>query len=89
MTIAILPSLLKSLESKKEYVLIPTLEEIQTKLTDKKYFTVLDLKDGFYHVNLDDKSSKLCTFSTPFGCYRFLRLPFGLNLAPEYFQKIK
>ena len=46
---------------KKGYVLIPTLEEIQTKLTDKKYFTVLDLKDGFYQVKLDDKSSKLCT----------------------------
>jgi len=69
-------------------VLIPTVDELTEKLCNKHYFTVLDLKDGFWHVKLDDKSSKLCTFSTPFGCYKFNRLPFGLNMAPEYFQKI-
>lgn len=66
---------------------IPSLEEVSSQLAGKKYFTVLDYKDGFYHIKLDNESSKLTTFSTPFGCYRFLRLPFGINLAPEYFQK--
>lgn len=69
-------------------VLIPTVDELTEKLANKCYFTVLDLKDGFWHVKLDEKSSELCTFSTPFGCYKFNRLPFGLNMAPEYFQKI-
>lgn len=57
-------------------------------LSGKEWFTVLDLKDGFYHVELDESSSKLCTFNSPFGNYRFKRLPFGLSLAPELFQKI-
>jgi len=70
-----------------EPFLIPTLEEIKSKLANKKIFSVLDLKDGFYHVKLDDESSHLCTFSSPFGCYRFLRLPFGVKVAPEIFQK--
>lgn len=73
---------------KREPILIPTREEVQTKLAGKKWFSVLDLKDGFYHVKLDKQSSGLCTFSTPFGLYRFVRLPFGLRTAPECFQKL-
>lgn len=38
-------------------------------------------------MRLNDKTSKLCAFSTPFGCYRFLVLPFGVKIAPEVFQK--
>lgn len=71
----------------REYFEIPSLEEICSKLSGKKYFSVIDFKDGFYQVKLDDASSVLTTFATPFGCYKFLRLPFGLNIAPEYFQK--
>ena len=36
---------------------------------------------------LDDASSRLCTFNTPFGRYRFTRLPFGIKSAPEVFQR--
>ena len=31
-------------------------------------------------------SSKLCTFNTPYGRYRFRRLSFGIKSAPEVFQ---
>lgn len=72
---------------KREYFLIPTLEEIKTKLTGKKYFSVIDLKDGFHQIQLDDKSKDLCTFSTPLGYYRYLRVPFGLTTSPEIFMK--
>ena len=42
---------------------------------------------GFWHIELDDESSKLTTFNTPFVRYRQLRLPFGLSSAPEEFQR--
>lgn len=71
----------------REYHLIPTLEEIKAKLQNKSIFSVIDLSDGFYNIKLADNSTDLCTFSTPFGCYKFLRLPFGLSVAPEIFQK--
>lgn len=71
----------------REYHLIPTLQEIVSKLSNKTVFSVLDLSDGFYNIKLTDKSTDLCTFSSPFGCYKFLRLPFGLSVAPEIFQK--
>ncbi|KAL1454662.1 hypothetical protein WDU94_010876 [Cyamophila willieti] len=37
---------------KREHYFIPTLEEIKSKLSGKKFFSVLDLKDGFYQVPL-------------------------------------
>lgn len=67
---------------------IPTVEELALKLKGKSMFTVLDLKEGFYHVPLDKESMKLCTFITPFGKYCFKRLPFGLNVSPEVFQRV-
>lgn len=65
---------------------MPTFEELLPKLNKAKYFSTFDAKDGFYQVGLDEKSSKLTTFWTPIGRYRYLRLPFGINLAPEVFE---
>lgn len=73
---------------KREFYEIPSIDDIRSKLAGKMYYTVMDFKDGFYQIKLNEKSSDLTTFATPFGCYKFLRLPFGLNLAPEYFQKM-
>ena len=38
-------------------------------------------------MRLDEGSSHLCTFNTPFDRYRFKRMPFGISSAPEVFQK--
>ncbi|GBM60077.1 Uncharacterized protein K02A2.6 [Araneus ventricosus] len=72
---------------KREHVSIPTIEEFLPKLTNKSVHSVLDLKEGFFQIPLDVKSSELCSFSTPFGCYKFLRLPMGISCAPKIFQK--
>lgn len=73
---------------KPEVYPIPRSEEINSKLAGKKFFTVFDCKEGFYHVELDERSANLCVFNTVFGCYKFLRLPFGLSIAPQLFQKM-
>ena len=49
-------------------------------------FSVLDVQTGFWHVELDKMSSYLTTFNTPFHRYRWLRMPFSINSAPEIFQ---
>lgn len=47
-----------------------------------------NLQDNvFWHSKLDEPSSKLLTFITPFGRYRFLRLPFGISFVPKVFSK--
>lgn len=65
---------------------LPTVEEILTELADAKIFTILDAKHGFWQLQLDDDSSKLTSFWTPFGKYRFKRVPFGIKPAMEIFQ---
>lgn len=72
----------------KTPALIPTLQEVTSQLTGKFWFSLLDLKEGFYNIKLDKESSNYCAFSTPFGCYKFLRLPFGVSNAPEEFQRV-
>ena len=64
-----------------------TIEEVIARIPNAKYFTVLDASSGFWQVPLDEESSLKTTFNTPHGRYRFLRLPFGINSAPEVFQK--
>ena len=66
---------------------MPTLEEILPSISNAKVFSTLDAKDGFYQVKLDEESSRLTTFWTPHGRYRYLRMPFGVSLAPEEFER--
>ena len=73
---------------KRERHDIPTTEEIQRQLSGKKLFTVLDQTNGLWQVQLDQESTDLCTFNTPFGRYKFLRLPFGVCCAPDMYQKL-
>ena len=65
---------------------IPTLEEISHKFHGARFFSKLDAQHGYWAIHLDKDSSKLTTFNTPFGRYRFLRLPFGLNVSQDVFQ---
>ncbi|RXN21598.1 Transposon Ty3-I Gag-Pol [Labeo rohita] len=71
----------------REHYQLPTVEEITCRLSKAKYFTVLDASSGFWQLKLDEASSRLCKFNTPFGRYRFLRLAFGINSAPEVFHR--
>ena len=48
-----------------------------------KFFTVIDALKGYHQVLLDDESSAMTTFSTPFGRYKYNRLPFGVSLAGD------
>ena len=66
---------------------LPTIEDIATRLYDAKLFAVVDVKNGFWHVVLDEKSSYLTTFHTPFGRYWWKWMPFRKFSAPEIFQK--
>ena len=68
----------------REHYPLPTIEDIATRLHGAK---VLDVRSGFWHICLDDASSRLTTFNTPFGRFRWKRMPFGISCAPEVFQR--
>lgn len=51
-----------------------------------RYFTNLDVGSGYWAIGLTEETSYLTTYNTPYGKYRFKRLPLGLNCSQDIFQ---
>ncbi|UYV69528.1 K02A2.6-like [Cordylochernes scorpioides] len=71
----------------RERYILPTAETIFSELKGATVFSVFDASSAFWQVPLDKESTNLCTIATPFGRFRFKRLPYGLNSASEVFQR--
>jgi transposase InsO family protein len=71
----------------REQFQLPLAEEIFANLHGAKYFTTLDAASGFWQIPLTESCSPLTTFITPFGRFRFTRLPFGISSGPEVFHR--
>ena len=71
----------------RQHFKLPTREEIMAKFSGAVLFSKLDAANGFWQIELEEESQKLCTFNTPFGRYKYTRLPFGLCSAPEVYHK--
>lgn len=67
---------------------LPRIDDILDQLGRAKYFSCLDLMSGFHQIPLEEKSRDLTSFSTNNGSYRFTRLPYGLKIAPNSFQRM-
>ena len=68
---------------KREHHPIPSLEEITPELAGAKLLSKPDAHNGYWNVKLEEESSYLTTFNTPFGRYRFLRMLFGLQMSQD------
>ena len=66
---------------------IPTVDEVAHEFAHSHYFTKLDAHHGYWLIVLDQESSLLTTFNSPFRRYHFLCLPFGLVCSQDIFQK--
>ena len=71
----------------REHYNLATLDDILPELNNAKIFSKIDVKEAFWHVRLDSKSSKFTTMITPFGRFKWNRLPFGLKVSSEIFQR--
>jgi hypothetical protein len=71
----------------REHYALPTADEIFSQMHGAKYFSFLDATQGFDHIQLSSESTGLTTFHTPFGRYKWLRLPYSLVCASEVFHR--
>ncbi|XP_043206059.1 uncharacterized protein K02A2.6-like [Amphibalanus amphitrite] len=72
---------------KRETYQLPTVDELIPRLAGAKMFSVLDASSGFWQLPLHKDSRHLTCFITPFGRFRMKRLPFGISIAPEVYQR--
>ena len=67
---------------------IPTVDEILYKMNGSEVFSKLDLRLGYHQIVLEEKSRDITTFVTNNGLYRYKRLMFGINMAPQKYQQV-
>ena len=67
---------------------MPKVEDIFSQLNGAKYFSTLDLRAGYHHIGLTTDSIPKTAFTSPFGKYKYVKVPFGLAQAPTYFQEL-
>ena len=67
---------------------MPKVEDIFSQLNGAKYFSTLDLRAGYHHIGLTTDSIPKTAFTSPFGKYEYVKVPFGLAQAPAYFQEL-
>ena len=66
---------------------LPRIEESLDCLNGARIFTSLDLKSGYWQVEMDEESIPYTAFTVgPLGLYECVRMPFGLTNAPATFQ---
>ena len=62
------------------------MDDVLHKLNGAIFFSVVDITSSFFNHKLDEESSKLTIFGTPFGHYRYLRMPMGASLSSDIYQ---
>ncbi|PIO32203.1 hypothetical protein AB205_0160660 [Aquarana catesbeiana] len=64
------------------------IEDALQSLSGVKWFSVLDLKSGYYQIPMGPEDKEKTAFITPVGFYEFNRMPQGLSGAPATFQQL-
>lgn len=67
---------------------LPNIEEVIESLAGAKYFSHLDLSQGYYQCELKKEDRPITAFSTNRGQYQMTRLPMGLKVSPSTFSRL-
>lgn len=77
-----------NLQTIKDAYALPNLEETFSALTGSKWFSVLDLKSGYYQIEVEEADKPKTAFVCPLGFWEFNRMPQGITNAPSTFQRL-
>ena len=73
----------------KDGYALPRIDDTLNCLHGAKWFYTLDLKSGYWQVELEEEAKPLTAFTMgPLGFWECERMPFGLTNAPATFQRL-
>lgn len=67
---------------------MPRIDDALDCLTGSKWFSVLDLRSGYYQVEMSEEDKEKTAFICPLGFFQFERMPQGITGAPATFQRL-
>lgn len=73
--------------TKKDRYPLPLIDELIQRVSKAKFFTRLDIRQGFHRIRMDPDSEDLTTFRSRYGTFKYKVMPFGLTNAPATFQR--
>jgi len=78
---------LNSITYKDSYPL-PLIDNCLNALSGSSWYSMLDLRSGYYNIPIAESDRDKSAFITRQGCFRFTLMPFGLTCAPSVFQRL-
>lgn len=78
---------LNSRTTPDQYV-TPRIDDALDCLAGSKWFSVLDLRSGYYQIAMSEEDKEKTAFICPLGFYQFQRMPQGITGAPATFQRL-
>ena len=75
--------------TKKDNYCLPRIENILDSLKGARFFSTLDLKSGYHHIEIAEEHKERTAFTVgPLGFWEHNRLAFGLCNSPATFQRV-
>jgi hypothetical protein len=72
----------------KDRTPLPLMTELRERLAKAKWFTLLDLKNGYNLIRIKEGDEWKTAFRTRYGLFEYTVMPFGLCNAPGTFQSM-
>ncbi|KAL6455421.1 hypothetical protein MHYP_G00361230 [Metynnis hypsauchen] len=77
-----------NMQTIKDAYALPNLEESFSALSGSHWFSVMDLKSGYYQIEMHEEDKPKTAFVCPLGFWEWNRMPQGITNAPSTFQRL-
>ena len=67
---------------------VPRIDDALDSLNGSRWFTVIDLRSGYYQIKMANEDKEKTAFICPLGFFQFERMPQGITGAPATFQRL-